>query len=149
MLHFQWYTFSELTLEQLYAVLSLRAEVFVVEQQCPFQDPDGKDPLALHLLGTEQNQLVAYIRLFPPTPIKNHVVFGRIITAQSIRTKGYGKQLMQEMLVYCQEKFPAMAIKCSAQYRLKYFYENFGFKTEGDIYQEDNVPHISMRKNFK
>jgi ElaA protein len=146
MIHFNWYSFSELTLEQLYACLALRADIFVVEQKCPYLDPDGKDIFALHLLGTENNSLAAYIRLFPPADIENYIVFGRVITARSARNKGYGKKLIQELLNYCESHFPGVSIKCSAQYYLKKFYEGFGFKIYGEIYEEDGIPHIAMQK---
>ncbi len=146
MINFNWYKFSELTVEQLYACLALRADIFVVEQKCPYLDPDGKDIFALHLLGMENDSLAAYIRLFPPTDIENYIIFGRVITARSARNKGYGKKLIQELLNYCETNFPSVGIKCSAQYYLKKFYEGFGFKTYGEIYEEDGIPHIAMQK---
>jgi ElaA protein len=146
MINFNWYQFSELTIEQLYAVLALRSNVFVVEQHCVYLDPDGNDVFALHLLGMEKNSLVAYIRLFPPTDIENHIVFGRVVTARSTRTKGYGKKLMQELLAYCNTHFPGISIKCSAQHYLQKFYQEFGFKTYGDVYEEDGIPHVAMQR---
>lgn len=148
MINFSWYKFSELTVEKLYACLALRSDIFVVEQKCPYLDPDGKDIFALHLLGMENDSLAAYIRLFPPTDIENDVIFGRVITARSARNQGYGKKLIQELLIYCETNFPGISIKCSAQYYLKAFYEGFGFKMYGDMYEEDNIPHIAMKKDF-
>lgn len=147
MINFKWYKFSELTVEQLYAVLSMRSDIFVVEQNCVYLDPDGKDIFAMHLLGQEKNSLVAYMRLFPPTDIENFIIFGRVLTARSSRTKGYGKKLMEELLSYCNKNYPGITIKCSAQYYLKKFYEGFGFKTVSDVYEEDGIPHTSMEKN--
>lgn len=146
MINFNWLTFSEFTREQLYAVLALRSEIFVVEQNCPYLDPDGKDLFAHHLLGIEQNNLVAYLRLFPPNDIENFIVFGRVLTARSVRNKGYAKRLMQELLTYCDSNFPGVRIQCSAQYYLKAFYEGFGFKEYGEIYDEDSIPHIAMKR---
>jgi ElaA protein len=146
MLNFNWYTFSELTLEQLYAVLALRANVFVVEQQCAYLDPDGKDSSALHLLGMHKDKLVAYLRLFPPTTQESFLRFGRVVTDKSSRSQGYGKLLMHELLTYCQANFPNLAIKCSAQFYLKNFYESFGFTSYGHSYLEDEIPHIAMQK---
>jgi ElaA protein len=146
MINFKWYKFSDLTVEQLYTVLSMRSDVFVVEQNCIYLDPDGKDIFALHLLGEEKNSLAAYLRLFPPTDIENFIIFGRILTARSSRTKGYGKKLMEELLRYCNEHYPNTIIKCSAQYYLKKFYEGFGFKTVSEVYDEDGIPHIAMEK---
>ncbi len=146
MIDFKWYAFSDLTIEQLYAILSLRSRVFVVEQRCIFLDPDGKDCHAMHLLGQEKNRLVAYMRLFPPTDEQHYLVFGRISTQLSSRKKGYGKKLMEELLHYCDNHFPNIRIQCSAQYYLKKFYETFGFRAISDIYQEDDMPHIAMEK---
>jgi ElaA protein len=148
MIHFTWYSFVNLSVTQLYAILQLRADVFVVEQHCPYLDPDGKDLFALHLLGTlHDNTLAAYIRLFPPTDIEPYLVFGRVVTRHETRTQGFGKQLMQALLAYCDTHYPGITIKCSAQHYLQQFYQSFGFKTHGDIYQEDRIPHIAMQKN--
>ncbi len=144
MIDFHWYPFADLTVKQLYSVLALRSDVFVVEQNCPYLDPDGQDILAQHLLGMEDGILVAYIRLFPPTDTKNYIVFGRVVTAKSVRRKGYGRKLMEELLQYCNRQFPGVTIKCSAQHHLKHFYEQFGFKAYGEIYDEDGIPHIAM-----
>jgi ElaA protein len=148
MINFNWYKFSELTVEQLYAVLVLRSDIFVVEQHCAYLDPDGKDIFALHLLGMEKDSLVAYLRLFPPTDIENYIVFGRVVTARSTRNKGYGKKLMHELLTYCDTNFSGISIQCSAQHYLKKFYEGFKFKVYGNVYEEDGIPHIAMRRNF-
>ena len=146
MIDFNWYTFSELTASQLYQALVLRSEIFVVEQQCAYLDPDGHDTEALHLLGIENNTLGAYLRLFPPKPNERELVFGRVVTAKSARNKGYGKKLIQELLNYCALCFPEILIKCSAQHYLKKFYEDLGFKTYGEVYDEDGILHIAMQK---
>jgi len=148
MINFKWLKFSDLTVEQLYAVLSVRSDIFVVEQNCVFLDPDGKDSFALHLLGQEENSLLAYLRLFPPGNFENNLVFGRVLVARSSRAKGYGKKLMKELLSYCDKHYPDVAIKCSAQYQLKKFYEDFGFKVVSDVYDEDGIPHIFMQKDL-
>ncbi len=147
MIDFKWFTFKALTNEQLYAVMKLRAEIFVVEQHCPYLDPDGRDAAAFHLLGMDNSQLVAYLRLFPPTSVSNHIVFGRIVTCQSVRGQGYGQQLMQTMIGYCEDNYPGIAIRCSAQHYLLKFYNHFGFEAYGDMYPEDGIPHIAMQKN--
>jgi ElaA protein len=145
LIHFNWYTFSELTVEQLYAVLALRSEVFVVEQNCHYLDPDGKDVSALHLLGVD-NALSAYLRLFPPTQTQREIIFGRVLTAKSARTKSYGKQLMHELLNYCEAHFPGVTIQCSAQVYLTGFYESFGFSCVGNPYDDVGIQHIRMQK---
>lgn len=147
MINFKWYKFSQLSLEQLYIVLALRSSVFVVEQNCPYLDIDGKDIHALHLLGTEGDELVAYIRLFPPKDSHDSVVFGRVVTAKSVRTKGFGKKLMGELLNFCEANYPGYTIECSAQHYLKKFYEGFGFKICSDVYDEDGIPHIDMQRD--
>jgi ElaA protein len=146
MLKFKWYHFNELNVKQLYELLALRSEVFVVEQQSLYLDIDGKDPQALHLIGTDNDSLVAYLRLFPPVD-NTPIVFGRVLSAKSGRNKGYGKKLMNELLNYCREHYPDKIISCSAQHYLVKFYEGFGFKTEGDVYNEDGIPHINMHRN--
>lgn len=145
-IQFQWLPFSDLSLNQLYSILTLRAEVFVVEQNCPYLDPDGKDPHAFHLLGTVDHQLVAYLRLFPPTTMTPYVFFGRVVTSKSARKLGYGKLLMQQLLQYCNIHFRDIEMKCSAQFYLKSFYETFGLLAYGDIYDEDGISHIAMKK---
>lgn len=144
---FKWYKFSELSVEQLYAVLMVRSEVFVVEQQCYYLDPDGKDSSALHLLGTRRDSsLAVYLRLFPPTADQDYVLFGRVVTHPSARNAGYGKMAMQELLSYCNQYLPSAPIKCSAQHHLIKFYAEFGFQPIGDVYDEDGIPHIAMEK---
>lgn len=143
---FNWYTFSELSVASLYEVLALRSAIFVVDQHCPYQDVDGRDPFALHLLGTDDGKLCAYLRLFPPTSTESYLVFGRVITAQWSRNLGYGKRLMQALLDYCAQQYPGTSIHCSAQYYLKKFYESFGFTACGDAYEEDGILHIAMKK---
>lgn len=147
MINFKWHKFSELTTKQLYAILALRADVFIVEQNRVCLDPDGKDILALHLLGMEEDSLVAYFRLFPPAVIDNNIVFGRVVIARSARTMGHGKKLMQELLTYCDNNFQGVSIKCSAQHYLQKFYEEFGFIKCGNIYEVDGISHITMLKN--
>lgn len=147
MIHFKWYRFSELSTQQLYSVLTLRSDVFVVEQNCAYADPDGRDTDALHLLGIEKDALRAYLRLFPPSEVGNTIIFGRVVVEQTARSEGYGKKLLQELIDYCDTNYPGISIKCSAQHHLTRFYEHFGFKTYGDIYDEDGIPHIGMRKN--
>ena len=146
MIRFNWYRFSELSTQQLYAVLALRSEVFVVEQNCVYLDIDGNDQNALHLLVMENDSLVAYLRLLPPTPAQNSVIFGRVVTAKLARRKGYAKKLIQELLNYCDTHFAREEIKCSAQHYLTEFYEHWGFKTYSEVYEEDGIPHIAMRR---
>lgn len=146
MIQFQWMDFSELNTKLLYEILALRAEVFVVNQGSAYLDPDGKDFSAMHLIGREKESLAAYTRVFFPTESEKAIVFGRVLTAPSARNKGYGKQLMQELLSHCDTHFPGVRIQCSAQYYLKNFYNSFGFKEIGEIYDDVGVPHVKMTR---
>jgi ElaA protein len=146
MIHFNWYDFSELTTQQLYDVLALRSQVFIVEQDCVYLDIDGKDQHAVHLLAVQENLLLGYLRLFPPNDKEDRIIFGRLVMEKTARRNGHGKKLMQELLLYCETNYPGISIKCSAQNYLTQFYKQFGFKTYGDVYEEDGIPHVEMRR---
>lgn len=148
MINFFFKTFLELSKTEIYNILALRSEVFVVEQHCFYLDPDGKDEDAIHLMGIEHNELVAYLRIFLPNKNSDHVIFGRVLTASSVRSKGYGKRLIRTMLDYCENNVKHSNIHCSAQHYLKKFYESFGFKVAGDVYDDAGVPHIEMIKSY-
>lgn len=139
--------FAELTPYELYAALQLRAEVFVVEQTCPFQDADNKDQESHHLLGYHNNALVAYTRLLPPGLAYTQPSIGRVVTSPSVRGTGSGKELMQESINQAYTLFGIQPIKIGAQLYLKKFYEGFGFFQVGEGYLEDGIPHIYMLKN--
>lgn len=147
MIVFNFKTFDELTKKELYNLLALRSEVFVVEQHCFYLDPDGKDLSAVHLLGMEEDKLVAYMRLFLPGNDHDPIIFGRVLTSSAVRSKGYGKRLIQAMLDYCSNHFKSYDIHCSAQHYLQSFYESFGFKMVGDIYDDAGIAHIKMIKS--
>jgi len=141
-----WSKFHTLTVDQLYTILALRFEVFVREQRCFYLDPDGKDKIALHLLGEKDNRLCTYLRLFLPTDTEPYLNFGRVVTARSMRHQGYGRRLMEELLRYCQAHYPGVLIICSAQAYLQKFYEEYGFQADGELYEEAGIAHIAMRK---
>jgi ElaA protein len=143
MVNFKWYSFSALSGEQVYALLALRADVFVVEQAISYLDPDGRDEQALHLLGYDGDKLAAYARLFLPDQ-EARIVFGRVVVDKACRKFGYGKMLVKEILDYAQKNYPGITVKCSAQYYLKHFYEGFGLQAYGDVYMEDKIEHIAM-----
>ena len=138
--------FEELTVHELYAILQLRIEVFVVEQNCPFQDADNKDQGSFHLMGWLENQLVAYTRLVPPGYIYEQASIGRVVTSPTARRLGAGRKLMQESIDRTIELFGDGPIKIGAQFYLKKFYESFDFKQTSDIYLEDGIEHIYMIK---
>lgn len=146
MYHFIYKPFSALSIDELYKIMALRQEVFVVEQNCPYLDADGKDQQAWHLMALDQNdRLVAYSRFGGKGVFyENYASIGRIVTAPSIRNKGFGKKLMSESLDAIKNTIGAQPIKISAQSYLIRFYESFGFAKTGAEYLEDGIPHIAM-----
>ncbi|MFM4900891.1 GNAT family N-acetyltransferase [Aeromonas hydrophila] len=137
----------ELTTDELYDLLALRVEVFVVEQTCPFQDLDGLDRRdgVLHLLGWQDGALVAYARLMAPGVVKaQQVVIGRVVTAPEARGDGLGHRLMQQALQECARLWPGVSIYLGAQAHLQGFYGRHGFTAVGEPYLEDDIPHIGM-----
>ena len=137
-------SWDELSKTELYNILSLRSEVFVVEQTCIYQDIDQKDQKAHHVLGVLDNQLVAYSRIFKEGDYFKEASFGRAVTSQKVRGSGIGNQLVKETLVKMQQLYPKSSIKISAQSHLQKFYSKHGFVAEGATYLEDDIPHIAM-----
>lgn len=147
MLEIKVKTFKELTLTELYNILMLRSEVFVVEQDCVYQDIDGKDQKALHVLGYNSNQLVAYTRLFKPGDYFNEASIGRVVVAQNQRQHKFGYAIMKASIDTINTLYNETKIKISAQMYLKRFYNNLEFIEVGEQYLEDNIPHIAMLKS--
>ena len=139
--------FPELTLDELYALLRLRNEVFIVEQNCPFPDLDGKDQDSHHLLGHSEGTLAACTRIMPPGLAYEHASVGRVAAASGVRRSGVGRELMQKSLDVVEDLYGKVPIQIGAQLYLKNFYESFGFRQVGDGYLEDGIPHISMILN--
>ena len=137
-------TFEELTIYELYELLQLRSEVFVVEQDCVYQDIDGKDRKALHIIGTKKGKIVAYTRCFPPGVYFDEAAIGRVVVAHSERKYGYGHDIMKASKEAIKKRFETEAIKLSAQTYLIKFYKAHGFQTTGTEYLEDGIPHIAM-----
>jgi ElaA protein len=144
MLDWQWKSFGELDAASLYAILALRCEVFIVEQQCVYQDIDGLDPQAVHLLGWRDGRLAAYLRVFAPGVKHADVSLGRVITAPFARGDGAGRALMGEALAYIGRTWPDHALRISAQRYLERFYGSYGFRVCSEPYDEDGIPHIDM-----
>ncbi|WP_370176607.1 GNAT family N-acetyltransferase [Leeuwenhoekiella palythoae] len=138
--------FNELTLDSLYEVLQLRAEVFVVEQTCPYQDVDGKDQKAMHILGYHKEQLVAYTRVFKPGYYFDNASIGRVVVKENARQYGFGKDIMKASIAFIEDTLDLSTIELSAQTYLKKFYNDLGFKEIGEGYLEDDIPHIRMIK---
>lgn len=147
-MHWSLKKFDELTPHQLYAIMQLRNEVFVVEQNCVFQDADDKDQECYHLMGFVEDKLAAYTRLVPPGVIYPEISIGRVVTSPIVRRSGAGKELMQKSIDSCYQLFDNLPIKIGAQLYLKKFYESFGFRQISDVYLEDNIEHIYMRKEI-
>lgn len=138
--------FETLSLQELYSALELRSEVFVVEQNCVYQDIDNKDQKAFHVLGYLHNELVAYARLFRAGDYFEQASIGRVVVSPKHRNKAFGQDLMKTSIEQIQLQFQTSAITISAQLYLKAFYESHGFVAQGETYLEDDIPHIQMRK---
>ena len=136
--------FEALSPYELYAVLQLRNEVFVVEQYCVFQDADDKDQNSYHLMGFYNDKLIAYTRLVPPGDSYKEASIGRVVTSPSVRRTGAGKELMEQSIDSVYKIFGVQPIKIGAQLYLKKFYESFGFEKISDVYLEDGIEHIYM-----
>jgi len=139
--------FEDLTPYQLYAILQLRNTVFVVEQNCVFQDADDKDQNAYHLMGFTDSKLVAYTRLIPPGEIYQEPSIGRVVTSPFIRKSGSGRELMNQSIDELYKLFGIRPIKIGAQLYLKSFYNSLGFQQVGEVYLEDGIEHIYMVKD--
>ena len=139
--------FSELNTTELYQILQLRAEVFVVEQDCVYQDIDFKDQKALHVFGFKNDKVVAYTRIFKPGDYFENASIGRVVVAEKERKFGYGHLIMKASISAIKNNFKVDEITISAQKYLKKFYETHQFKQVGEEYLEDGIPHIRMDKN--
>ncbi|MDT0651165.1 GNAT family N-acetyltransferase, partial [Autumnicola edwardsiae] len=139
--------FQELTTEELYQILQLRSEIFVVEQNCVYQDIDGKDEQALHVMGTKEGKLVAYTRCFDKGFYFEETSIGRVLVKQNQRKNNYGHEIMEASIQAIRERFKTANIRLSAQQYLIEFYKSHGFSTTGEGYLEDGIPHIAMVKS--
>lgn len=143
-IQFKIKSFEELTLIELYAILKLRSIVFVVEQNCVYQDIDDKDFKALHLIGECNNKIIAYSRLFKPDDYFDLACIGRVVIDPDYRDKKWGHLLVQEGINGILKHYNESKIKISAQLYLKKFYETNGFVAQGEVYLEDDIEHIEM-----
>lgn len=140
---------TQLSTQELYAILRLRAEVFVLEQQCVYLDVDGQDLQGdtCHLMAWQEQQLVAYLRLLDPSRHGGDVIIGRVVTAPSIRSQGIGRELMTQALEHAEKNWPGQPIYLSAQAHLQGYYGRYGFVAVGEVYLEDGIAHIGMRRD--
>ena len=139
-------SFNELSLNELYSLLKLRSIVFVVEQNCVYQDIDGKDEKALHLIGEYNNEIVAYARLFKSGDYFENASIGRVVIHPEARDKKFGHEMMQQAIAGIETYFKETKITISAQLYLQKFYESHGFLKTSDVYLEDNIEHIEMKR---
>lgn len=137
-------TFQELTTQELYDILRLRSEVFVVEQDCVYQDIDGKDQKALHIIGYQNHKIIAYTRAFKPGDYFEYASIGRVVVSENERAYKYGYDIMNATIEAVKHQFGVTTIKISAQTYLKRFYNNLQFFEVGEVYLEDGIPHIGM-----
>lgn len=145
MINWSFKKFDDLTSHELYSVLQLRNEVFVVEQNCVFQDADNKDQDSHHLMGWDNETLVAYSRIVPSgIAYDSFPSIGRVVTSPKMRRTGIGKTLMWQSIEELQKLLGKNSIKLGAQLYLKKFYESFGFIQSSEVYIEDGIPHIEM-----
>ena len=139
--------FNQLSKNELYKIFHIRSKVFIVEQNCLYQDIDFKDQKALHILIKKKKEIIGYSRIFKPGDYFKKASIGRVVISKENRDKGYGKILMRESIKAIENNFKEKEIKISAQKYLLDFYTSIGFKKEGEEYLEDGIPHISMIKN--
>jgi ElaA protein len=140
-------TFQELTTKELYHLIQLRIDVFCVEQNCVYQDLDGKDEKAIHIIGKKNNKIIAYTRVFKAGDYFKESSIGRVVVRKDERQHKYGYDIMKASIQAVKEYFNETTIKLSAQTYLRKFYNNLGFKEIGQEYLEDGIPHIVMVKH--
>ena len=138
-------TFDELSTQELYQILRLRSEIFVVEQNCVYQDIDNKDQKALHVFGTVDGEIVAHSRLFKPGDYFEFSSIGRVVVDEKHRDKNFGHELIDQSILEINRRFNVQNITISAQLYLKKFYESHGFVATSETYLEDDIPHIEMK----
>ncbi|MFX3888770.1 GNAT family N-acetyltransferase [Streptococcus suis] len=137
-------SFDQLSLQELYGILTLRVDVFVVEQACPYPEVDGKDPNCLHLLGMDNGELVAYLRILPAGLSYDEVSIGRVVIKPSHRGKGLGRPMMEQAIACITTEWKESQIKIGAQAYLEKFYQSLGFEPISEVYLEDDIPHLDM-----
>lgn len=145
-IHWQIKPFETLSVQELYNILKLRSEVFVVEQNCVYLDIDGKDKLGLHLFGEFEGKIVGYSRLFKPGISFENASIGRVVVDASYRDKKWGHELMRQAIAGINFHFGESKITIGAQLYLKKFYESQGFIQTSEMYLEDDIPHIEMQR---
>lgn len=136
--------FKELKLEEIYKILELRNEIFIVEQECAYQDCDGKDKNSYHLFTEQDGKIIAYLRILEKGVSYDEISIGRVLVNKSYRGKGISRNLMLKAIDFIEENLKEKEIKIQAQSYLLNFYKSLGFKEVSNEYMEDNIPHIDM-----
>ena len=143
-MEFQLKTFEELTNIELYKILQARTDIFVVEQNCPYPEVDGKDLLSYHLFKEENGEIVAYLRILPPGVSYEQASIGRVIVKKEYRGQKLAQQMIAQAIAFIVEEIKETKIKIQAQEYLTKFYGTFGFQPMSESYLEDGIPHVDM-----
>ena len=142
-------SFQELSLEEFHDIIALRIQIFIIEQNCPYQEVDGKDKLAHHLFfKNEMDEIIAVSRILPQGISYTEVAIGRVVVHEDYRGTGLGNQLMADSMNFVRDKYGEVPVRLSAQKHLENYYGNHGFKSTGKEYLEDGIPHVEMLYNI-
>ncbi len=141
--------FNELTTNELYEILKVRTEIFVVEQECPYPEVDGRDKECLHVWAEEGGEISAYCRLVPPLEYGGNYSIGRVLVVKGKRGTGYARAIMNKAIELLKEEGNTESIFLQGQEHLRNFYRSFGFKEVSEVYLEDNIPHVDMLMTLK
>ncbi|MGB1728547.1 MAG: GNAT family N-acetyltransferase [Crocinitomicaceae bacterium] len=142
-------SFQELSLEEFHDIIALRIQIFIIEQNCPYQEVDGKDKLAHHLFfKNEMDEIIAVTRILPQGISYDEVAIGRVVVHEDYRGTGLGNQLMADSMNFVRDKYGEVPVRLSAQKHLENYYGNHGFKSTGKEYLEDGIPHVEMLYNI-
>ena len=142
-------SFQELSLEEFHDIIALRIQIFIIEQNCPYQEVDGKDKLAHHLFfKNEKDEIIAVTRILPQGISYAEVAIGRVVVHEDYRGTGLGNQLMADSMNFVKDEYGKVPVRLSAQKHLENYYGNHGFKSTGKEYLEDGIPHVEMLYNI-
>ncbi|KHE73230.1 GNAT family N-acetyltransferase [Halobacillus sp. BBL2006] len=137
-------TYDELTKKELYTILQVRVSIFVVEQECPYPEIDGRDEECLHIWIEENEEIMAYCRIVPPERAEDHHAIGRVLVVKEKRGRGYAKQIMDRAIHVLKHELKVDHIWLHGQEHLRHFYGSFGFEEVSEVYLEDGIPHVDM-----
>ena len=149
-MNFTLKTFNQLTNTELYSILQERTNVFVVEQNCPYPEVDGKDAQSYHLYKAENGEIIAYLRILPPGVSYAELSIGRVLVKKEYRGRKLAHELMERALQFIEAELNEITVKIQAQDYLRNFYSSFGFEAISEVYLDDGIPHVDMllQKSF-